>query len=305
MIAAPLLLACLLAPPAVPEEGEPLAGLALERRAAAELEAALDAPLAAAVDIRPDTSVTNALSILLPDQTVLPDTPALDLEGIDLRDLPLPYGLRLPAGRFPVRTAVDEVLRQVNDVPLAFLNDGGILRVTTQDAADETLFTRVYPVRDLLEAAGPSYAWEPPMTAPQGFGAGQGAGLGQFSLPPVANQVGAGAEPPAATGESEPPSPLDVALAAEQPLIDLIQTLTGGLDQGGGWEEIDGEGGSIETFNGVLTIRQTQAVHRQIETLLADLRVAFQQQPWTFPTDLPQAEPPPTAPNASAEEPTE
>ncbi|QDT13943.1 DUF1598 domain-containing protein [Alienimonas californiensis] len=38
------------------------------------------------------------------------------------------------------------------------------------------------------------------------------------------------------------------SMADFQPLIDLIQTTTGGLENGGGWEEIDGEGGSLEEY---------------------------------------------------------
>ena len=38
------------------------------------------------------------------------------------------------------------------------------------------------------------------------------------------------------------------SLANFQPLIDLIQTTTGGADNGGGWLEIDGEGGSLEEY---------------------------------------------------------
>ncbi|MFH5805123.1 hypothetical protein [Alienimonas sp. DA493] len=286
MSAAPLLLVCLLAPPAVPGENAPLTGLALERRAAAELEAALDAPPAEAVDIRPETSLPDALSILLPDQTVLPDTPRLDLEGVDLRDLSLADGLRLPAGRFPVRTAVEEALILVNDVPLTYLNDGGVLRITTQDYADETLVTRVYPVRDLLAAAGAAYHWDP---VPTRIESAQGPTGGQFGPLPVVNRVDEGSA--LAAGTNGNASTLDAAVSAEQPLIHLIQTVTGGIDQGGGWEEIDGEGGAMSFFNGVLTVRQTQAVHRQIETLLADLRAAFTEQPWTVLSDLRLAEP--------------
>ncbi|NNJ25121.1 DUF1598 domain-containing protein [Alienimonas chondri] len=39
------------------------------------------------------------------------------------------------------------------------------------------------------------------------------------------------------------------SLANFQPLIDLIQATTGGIDNGGGWEEIDGEGGAMEEYD--------------------------------------------------------
>ena len=66
------------------------------------------------------------------------------------------------------------------------------------------------------------------------------------------------------------------------PLIDLIQSVTGGSENGGGWEDIDGTGGTIVeletgpagTGRAVLVVRQTDAVHRQIVDLLGDLRAA-------------------------------
>ena len=38
------------------------------------------------------------------------------------------------------------------------------------------------------------------------------------------------------------------SMANFDPLIDLIQATTGGLENGGGWEDIDGEGGSLEEY---------------------------------------------------------
>ncbi|NNJ28011.1 hypothetical protein [Alienimonas chondri] len=305
MLTAPLLLACLLAPqegvPPRENADEPLTGIALERQAEAELEAALDAPLAKPLVFAPGATVASVVVELLPEQTVMPDSPRLDLEGIDLRDLPLYGGVELPAGRFSVRRAIEELLDSVNEVPLTMINDGGILKITTQDYADERLVTRVYPVRDLLEAAGPGYVDRPQFqwhggsmggggAAPQGgLGGGGFGGGGQFSLAPVANQFGAAQPQPQAApapAKDGPPTPLEIAQAAEQPLIDLIQTVTGGIDNGGGWEEIDGEGGAMEYFDGVLSVRQTEAVHRQIATLLSDLRDAFDDQPWSFPIDV-------------------
>ncbi|NNJ28173.1 hypothetical protein LzC2_42850 [Planctomycetes bacterium LzC2] len=69
---------------------------------------------------------------------------------------------------------------------------------------------------------------------------------------------------------------------AFQSLIDLIHATTGGVGEGGGWEEIEGEGGAMEyletgpagTGRAVLVVRQTDAVHRQIVALLTDLRAA-------------------------------
>ncbi len=67
-----------------------------------------------------------------------------------------------------------------------------------------------------------------------------------------------------------------------RPLIDLLQSTTGGVEQGGPWEMIHGEGGAVDsletgpagTGRAVLVVRQTDAVHRQIVDLFADLRAA-------------------------------
>ena len=289
MTAAPLLLACLLAPQDAPPNAEApaagLAGEALRERAVAELEAALDAPLAeenGLQDLRPGDTLAEAVERLLPGHVVRPDTPRLDVEGIDLRDITLDNPPVLPAGRFSVRAAFEEVLDAWPDIPLTFINDGGVLKITTQDYADERQLTRTYPVRDLLEAAGPSAVARRP-------------------IPPFIR----GSQPgvPVRVDTESPPTPLEVALAAEGWLTDVVQSTTGGIDHGGGWYEIDGEGGSLEFFNGLLTVRQTEAVHRQIAVLLNDLRTADDAQPWTVPLTLPAAAEPASA--ESAEEPTE
>jgi len=46
----------------------------------------------------------------------------------------------------------------------------------------------------------------------------------------------------------------------------------------GSWEESDGEGGSISAYNGNLIIRQTEAVHQQIEDFLNLLRRPYTSQ---------------------------
>ena len=317
MTAAPLLFAaCLFVqdgrfiqtgePPAAEPPGPP-PGEAVRREAAAALDAALGAPLSEPFTVEPGTSMSDALAALLPDQTILPDGPRLDLEGIDLRDLPIRGGFTLPAGALTKRAALEELLETTGDVPLTAQTNDGVVRITTQDHAEGTLVTRVYPVRDILEAAGPAEAARIPLWRSLGGGMRGEFGGGAFSLPAgvAARQLGQprpGAAPipqsPAAAdaGEAKPLSPLEVALVAEQPLIDVIQSVTGGSDAGGGWLEIDGEGGSVEAFNGILVIRQTEDVHRQIAVLLAELRAAFEVRPWTVEGAAPAGAPAPDAP---------
>ena len=306
MTAAPLLLALLLAPPetaAAEPPGPAFPDPHPAHRAAAELDAKLDAPLKTAFEARPGQTLLDALGSVLPDAILLPHVSQLDPIGVGLRDLTVDRAFTFPAGRVTARQAYEELLDGFADEePLALLNDGGVLKITTRDFADEHLVTRLYPVRDLLEAAGPSVIAgreaARPVPMRQHGGNVMGGGGGAFSLPPgapanlaaaLAGQLGGPSFPPyeAATGDAEPLSPLATAVAAAMPLIDVIHSVTGGTERGGGWEDIDGVGGTLEVFNGVLVVRQTDAVHRQIEELLTHLRAAFEAREWTVSADTP------------------
>ena len=308
MTAASLLFALLLAPPATATEPP---GVAFPdphpaHRSAAELDAKLGAPLKTDFEARPGQTLLDALGSVLPDVIVLPHVSQLDPIGLGLRDLTVDRQVTFPAGRVTARQAYEELLDGfAEDEPLALLNDGGVLKITTRDYADEYIVTRLYPVRDLLEAAGPSViaGREAARPVPMGQHGGNvmGGGGGAFSLPPGAPANFAAAlvgqlGPAAVEGEEDatedagPLSPLAEAVAAAQPLIDLIQSVTGGAEQGGGWEDIDGTGGTIEIFNGVLVVRQTDAVHRQIEELLTHLRAAFEAREWAVSADTPAAQ---------------
>ena len=289
MTAAPLLFALLIPgfqDRSVPPDGP--TGAALVAEAEAALEAALDAPLAEPLEVRPGDSLRQALDGLFAGTPVVwrPDRLPLELEGITLDDVTLESVPTIPAGRFPLRAALDLLLASFTAVPLTALNDGGVLLVTTELHAEERLETRTYPVRDLLAGAAGWAAGRPVATA-NGLGRGGGAGGcgmsgggmgggGAFSLPATATaQFGETATAQlmgdAAPGDRPEPTPMDLVRTAEQSLIDLIISSTGGPDDGGDWED-DGGFGSIEAFNGTLTVRQTQRVHRQIAALLADLR---------------------------------
>lgn len=63
-------------------------------------------------------------------------------------------------------------------------------------------------------------------------------------------------------------------------LVQLIQNSTGG-EPDGPWEEVNGEGGVIGLLlvgdTELLTVRQTEAVHQQIEQFLSDARAALEE----------------------------
>jgi hypothetical protein len=307
MSVAPLLLACLLAPP--PGEGDeaPLTGEELTRRAVAELDAALDAPLAKPVRFRAGTTLVHALTMLLPENVVL--VPRLDAEAIDLRDEMLKCRVDLPAGWLSVREACERLLDHVGAAPLTVLNDGGVAKIATREHAGTILVVRIYPVRDLLAAAEGTAVreWEAELQNRwqagfmDGYSAGRAAakraaereaaenadgfadeesgfGEGAFSLPTVRNQYYLDRDGTLRNWRNvqvrEPPPPT-AAAAAGWALSRVIRTTTGGEGNGGRWREIDGDGGSVAPFGATLVARQTAAVHRQIVDLLAELRTAF------------------------------
>ena len=311
MTAAPLLLAALLpawqdSPPG--GDAPPAAAASLERRAVAALDGALDAPLAADLAVMPGDTLAAALDTLFEGTGVIwrGDRQALELDGLSLDDIVLENPLPLPAGRFSVRKALEELLSPV-EVPLTYLNDGGVLAVTTVTEAEDRLTTRLYEVRDVLEAnaviARAAWTPRPPLMGGHGgsgIGGGTGAGGfggGAFSI--GAAQHGGGASlgvESVAKPLSEPterPTLAQAAVGGYQPLIDLIVSTTGGPDNGGEWED-DGGFGTIEEFNGALVIRQTDAVHRQVARLLADLRSVGGGMAWRI------AEPDEPAPNPEA-----
>jgi len=278
MTAAPLLLACLLAPPDT-AAGEPETGLALQRQAVAQLEAALDAPLAEPFAVGPGDTLSDVVADLLPDHVVLTEGKDLDWVGSELRELPVDAPVALPAGRFSTRTAFELTLDAIGHEPLTLRNAGGVLLIADAYSGDTLFETRIYPVRDLLTAAGPAFR-VPPIPYEDLVAAVQAGGFNPSMGGRPLVDASAVQNPKGTTPPDDPAVPL--ALAAQQPLVDLIVASTGGQKNRVGWKNQDGRGGTIEAFDGVLTIRQNQANHRQIETLLADLRAAFAAHPWSF-----------------------
>ena len=210
------------------------------------------------------------------DVSFFADRAALRADGVDLNDelvtIPRIEGVSL-------RTMLELVLEPAE---LTFINRAGLIYVTTSAAAEDVLLTRIYNVRDLLEGLEPRPA-DPGAAAGRQGGGGQGGGGlggggGAFSVPPgfvpslsnaVAGQFGGGG------GAAEKkPCPDGRLIYPVDDLIDLLLNVTGGSDNGGAWVETEGIGGEVRQFDGLLAVRQTAEVHRQIEAVLADLRAA-------------------------------
>ena len=207
--------------------GVPVRPAGPDAERAARVEAALREPTSLA-GVRPGDTLATALDALAEIHRIdiLPDAPALELEGLALDDIVLETPPNIEG--YSLATSL-RVLLENQEVPLTTVPRDGILFVTTEAEAQNHLPTRIYNVRDLL-AGGPAGGDQPPDRA-----------------------------------------------AVE--LVGVIVSVTGGPDAGGSWED-DGGYGTVERFNGLLAIRQTDAVHRQIEDLLAALRTAGAQRGW-------------------------
>ena len=223
--------------------------------------------------------------------TIIPDRTALETEGIALQDslvtIPKIDGVSL-------RTVLELILEPAE---LTFRNQAGLVYITTRTAAEESVVTRIYNVRDLLEGLEPRPADVGALGGGGGGGfGGLGGGGGAFSVPPGVLPAMSGASLVqfgggggglggggaggggfgggglgGGGGQAAPPGRL---IYPVDDLIDLLLNVTGGMDNGGPWNEIEGAGGDILPFNGLLAVRQTAEVHRQIEAVLADLRAA-------------------------------
>ena len=243
------------------------------------LASALDHP--SRIDsARPGDSLADILDTLAAQHqiSILPDRRSLVDLNVDLAEVivenPPP-----PLEGYSLRTLIDLILASV-DPDLAAVSRDGILFITDADDVTPDLETRIYNVRDLLtdvRAAGGAVGGAGGFGGEFGGGAGGGGGLGAFSLPPVSNQFGGGGGggfggggggfgggTPGAAGE----------------LVEMILSVTGGESFGGPWIMTEGNGGSIEHFDGLLAVRQTAAVHRQIEDLLAALRRSAGERGW-------------------------
>ncbi|QDT38328.1 hypothetical protein [Stratiformator vulcanicus] len=155
--------------------------------------------------------------------------------------------------------SVRDVVRLASqNLHLALINDSGIAVLTTQTAADDALETRVYNVRDLLEDAA---VHRGPL-APLWIGGSVSAAPG-----------------------SVPNKSIEMPPANE--LLIVIKSATAGP-----WMNIDGLGGSIKHFDGLLVVSQTQGVHRELADLFRQLREADKLQSWSegFPKNTTEAE---------------
>ena len=265
------------APGVVPGAVDPAAetpasvALTVEQEAVAALDARLGHPLPEArfegVALREAVKLVAELT----EADVLFDEQAITEEGLNVDD---PVDLSITRTKVSARTVL-EFLLEPRD--LAFVNRSGVIFVTTQSIAGERLATRVYNVRDLLDGAT-SHAATP------GVGLG---GPGFYSIPDVAAAMlaggigqggggfgGGGAGMGGMGGGMGAASPGKPLTGAAAELVETVRQVTSGP-----WFEVDGSGGTMSLFNGLLVIRQTEENHAEIQKLLDALREAGRGEP--------------------------
>lgn len=284
--------------PAVPEE------ISVEQEAVAALDKKLAKPVKAEFENVPLRDVIEAIANDI-EADALIDEGSLEESAVSVDE---PVTVKLTRTTLSARTVLGFVLEPQG---LTFVNRSGVIFITTNEIAAETLFTKVYNVRDLLENATQYGSGSSPMgSGMEAYGGGVGGG-GFFAvsdtatlLTQAASQLGGGAMSseggdagmagmmgmPGAgmTGggglgggpkqRSLPPGPAG-------DLINTIEQTTSGP-----WFDIDGVGGTRTVFNGLLTVRQTEQVHTEIQKLLDALRQADRQQPGSSVT-VPKDEP--------------
>lgn len=156
-----------------------------------------------------------------------------------------PITLQLKHKPVSIRTALELVFEQL-DPPTSYTIRDGIIFITEQSLANEM---QVYNCRDLLESAAKRspVATNPPAADPAAAAGPQ--------APTVPQGLGG-----AMVGWNEPSTP------AEGLIRVIISTINADS-----WS-VAGGPGSIEEFNGLLVVRQSQQVHREVRKLLEMLR---------------------------------
>lgn len=171
--------------------------------------------------------------------------------------------LRTPKGALSVRSALEIMLRQSGAPRLTYSIKDGVVLISN---SNEDYEVQVHDCRDLLANAqwqGMTVGDNNAATGGMGM-MGGGMGGGFFSVPAelltdvvMAQFAGGGGNATPASTSPAGAALMNVILSATQPAP---------------WMSIDGEGGSLSEFNGMLVVRHTQAVHRKIEDVLKKLR---------------------------------
>ena len=203
---------------------------------------------------------------------------SLEEEGINGDE---PVNLFVKHTRLTAATAIKLILeRAAEPGALTYTIRDGLIYIQSTIDAEEDLEIEVYNVRDILEGVKPITRTVYP-NLQGGFGGGSGGGFFQIeddiTTSAALMQIfqsggpGGGQFAPANTAD---PKPVSIEISAAEALTEVISGSTGGP-----WMKTDGDGGTIEEFDGLFVIRQTQKAHREIKQLLDTLRATAKEQP--------------------------
>lgn len=208
------------------------------------------------------------------DLDIILDRPVFEDNGIDLSN---PISLRIRKGNISAKTLLRLMLRQIGvQDTIAIVIRDGFVDLTAVERSHEV---QVYNCRDLLEGVVVQRAPQRGLLGLGGFQGGGGGG-GMFQVGPEAlgstlteaalgqmrGGMGGGGTGGGEAGRS-------ATTDAGAVLIQVIQEATRPTE----WMDIDGSGGTITEFNGLITVGHTQQVHERIADLLKKLRAAHVQ----------------------------
>lgn len=240
-----------------------------------QVEAALDEPLTESLNLE-NVPIRDSIDQLAHrwNLRIMFRVAKIRDAGIDL-DLKW-NGLKFPDGNDPItrRQAFDELLLNAE---LDYLVMPGMVIVTSRQDANEQIETRVYDCRDLLSLPDVDHpalmgGYQTTAYGPAVMGRAHAIQTVQFG-----GMAGAGGAAGAGMGAGGMPAGGAGGMggrgmaAAKTPEAKLRELIMDTCEEGQSNVSNDL---AVKEFKGLLVIRQTQRLHREIETLLARLRLA-------------------------------
>lgn len=219
------------------------------------------------------------------------DVSELELEGITSLEDVLVRGVRFHDGSHTCWDALELIFQQTTEPELTFVPRNGHVLITTLDKSEsgDMLESRLYDVSDLLPAGRPDHANAGPArqrgqqrgTTKKGKSAAEKksteakAKSGDKAKPVEALKQfgvsGGGFGGGSGSGQAQSQNKV-TAVSDASPLAQLIEEQTAPPAQ---WIQLNGEGGAISVYGQYMMIRQTYRVHRQVESVLDQLRQAI------------------------------
>ncbi|GAB4153161.1 MAG: hypothetical protein Tsb009_29450 [Planctomycetaceae bacterium] len=203
---------------------------------------------------------------------ILYDIQYFDDLGVDPKDAKV--NLVLNHTKISARTALELALKRAGAGDVAITYREGLIYLTNMEVDRKTM---VYDCRNLLSAAttfpnsvmGSGSDFGPGGSGiPGGLGSAPGAGVGPSELAPGSAGPGGGAAAAKQRARALAAARAQAyRTAAEQSLIHVIQSTVRSTT----WQDIDGDGATISTLNGILVVSANHEAHKEIQQLIDTL----------------------------------